>query len=46
VGIRDPSILAQEIKKRIDLFLKNVLKIDSATKQKQKTKITHVEKNF
>lgn len=41
VGIQGPRKLAQEIKERIGLFLKTVLKIELSN---EKTKITHVTK--
>lgn len=42
VGILGPRKMAQEIKERIGLFLKTVLKIELSN---EKTKITHVTKN-
>lgn len=42
VGILGPRKMAQEIKERIGLFLKTVLKIELSN---EKTKITHVKKN-
>ena len=42
MGIRGPRKMAQEIKERIRLFLKTVLKIELSN---EKTNITHVTKN-
>jgi hypothetical protein len=36
VGIRDPSFLAQVIKKIIDLFLKKVIKLELRNEKKTK----------
>jgi hypothetical protein len=41
VGIRDPSFVAQVIKKIIDLFLKKLIKLE--LRNDKKNKITHVE---